>query len=454
MAATSTLRVIRREMGRRYGHSKTITIASNSSTTFTLTTAGSPELRGPFTGLKIPVGSPVLTSVETTGVTGLGLRTFVSNWVPSTGVLTVSPAVSAETDITEIMLYDPAIMDPDRELEAINRALEYRLTRTQLWPLTFVPDGDMQGATVTDYWTAAASGTAAYASAQIYPAGSAADAVGMVGLNRVVQLTSTGATNVDGNGIRWPLSNTQRTWYFQTAIRLVSGTGTVTFSIRDNTNAADITLQVSRGNDTNTLTTTSLGDFMVCEGTFQMPATCAEIAPRLAVSATTMVAQMTPIIMFPVGVTSFPLPNRVEADDQVGNFRWSQSRFNPGTMADMRFSDPITVAGREHWLYDYGDHRTVGFNFPAHQPIWWEENVSYAPLSAMTDTTTAPLDHVTKWAAFELADQEMWSRLRQNNTSPDSELVTRNKKQVRNALLKQAQGSMYEPRMKHIVGRR
>src|SRR3990172_3373960 len=170
MPATVTLRQILIELVERYALGRVIPVSSNTTTTFTLTTTGSPELRGPFTGLAIPVGSPVICTVETTGTSALGNRTFVSNWAPSTGVLTVSPAVG-DTDVTEIIVLDPEIKDADRLLEAVNRALLNRLGRWELRPLTFVPDGDLQGATGTDYWTAAANGPPPPADGKIPPGG-------------------------------------------------------------------------------------------------------------------------------------------------------------------------------------------------------------------------------------------------------------------------------------------
>ena len=450
MPATVTLRQILIELVERYALGRVIPVSSNTTTTFTLTTTGSPELRGPFTGLAIPVGSPVICTVETTGTSALGNRTFVSNWAPSTGVLTVSPAVG-DTDVTEIIVLDPEIKDADRLLEAVNRALLNRLGRWELRPLTFVPDGDLQGATVTDYWTAAANGTAAYATAQIFPAGSAAGAFGQVGVSRLVQLTTAGgASTLTGNGIRVPVSTQQRTWYFLTAIRLVSGTGTAEFKVRDNTNSADITLQVMRGNDTNTLTVTALGDFLICEGTLQVPATCAEIAPRLSLSATGMVAQMAPVIMFPEGAVNFPLPNRIESVEQVGNFFTSLALRSPGSFYDMAiWEDPVV-----HRIHDYGDHRTVTFDSLIIHPLWFEEYVNGSALSAMTDTTTFPLDRIVKWAKAEYELLRMERVSKGHNGTAESQSKVRGAERLAARALRAAQGSGYEPRLKNIVGRR
>lgn len=448
MPATITQRQVLIELSERYGIG-VVTLCTGATTTLTLTTAGSPELRGPFTGLKIPVGTPVIVTAGGT----VGERTYVSNWVPSTGVVTVSPAIT--TGATEVIIYLSDVKDGDRTIEAVNRALQNRIGRWQLFPLTFVPDGDLQGTTVTDYWTAAANGSAAYVAAQAFPATGAVDAFGQIGLNRVLQLTTSGGgSSVAGNGIRTQLSTQQRSWYFQTAIRLVSGAGTMTFSIRDNTNSADISLQITRGNDTQTLTSTTFGDFMVVEGTFQLPATCAEISPLLTLSATGQIAQMTPIIMFPQGAMSFPMSNRIESDEVIGNFYAGTTRLGPGGLQDIDISDPITSGGIEHRLTDYGDHRTVTFNIPIHRPVWYEEYVSGLALSAITGTTDFPLDRVVKWAYAELTDRlmrdEMMAKLRADNGTPLPSVW----RPIRNAAMKSAMGTSYEPQLRNIVGRR
>ena len=421
---------------------------TGTTTTLTLTTTGASELRGPFTGAKIAIGSPILITAGGTP----GEDTFVKQWVPSTGVITVEPAIT--TGATDAIIFDAEqIKHADRVLEAINRALQNRVRRWQLMPLTYVPDGDLQGVTVADYWTAAANGTAAYAAAQTYPAGSAADAAGQVGLNRVVQLTTSGgASTLTGNGIRVPLTNQQRSWYFLTAIRLVSGAGTAELKIRDNTNAADIALQVSRGNDTNTLTMTTFGDFMVCEGTFQVPATCAEIAPQLSLSATGQVAQLAPFIMYPQDAMSFPLPNRIQSTEHVGNFHYAHQGSSPGAIGGMGFSEPITTEGRTHTFSNYGDHLTVTFNFRPNRPVYYDELIRGAALAGVTETTTFPLNQVLKHAEYELR-KRLARDAQQKVRGPETKIYADEMRRMAREAERAARWSEYEPELMHIVGR-
>jgi hypothetical protein len=454
MAATSTFKQVLDRLVEDNGIGRSVAVdAASTTTTITVNDDGVPDLRGPFSSTTIPVGSPVLITAETSGSALIGFSSFVQGWNTSTGVLTFTPALPAGTDATgAIIVTEKGIDHADRLKEAVNRALTMRVWRRQLTPLTFVPDGDLQGTTVTDYWTAAANGTAAYVSAQVYPAGTAADAFGQTGLNRLVQLTTSGGSStLTGNGIRVPVSNQQHAWYFHTAIRLVSGSGTLTFSIRDNTNSADISLQVTRGNDSQTLTTTTLGDFMVCEGTFQLPATCAEIAPQLTLSATGLVAQMGPVIMFPQQAVNFPLPNRIESDDDIGNFYYARPYSSPSSYATLGHSGPFD-GGIEHMIRDYGDHRTVSFNFRPCRPIWFEEVMYHSPLSAMTDTTTAPIDWVVMAAWYELAD---WMHTRERPVrNNDGRIMPSAILPIRNKALRRLQRSGFEPAAIQVAGRR
>ena len=447
MAATTTLASLLSNLAEELDLGLVIDAGTGATTTITETDTGVSELRGPFTGAKIAIGSPV--TVITGGT--VGEDTYVSNFNPSTGVITLSPAIT--TGATGFIIWNPEIKHGKNVEKAISRAHK-RCARLQKTPLTYVPDGDLQGTTVADYWTAAANGTAAYVTAQTFPAGSAADVAGSVGVSRVLQLTTSagGASSMVGNGIRTQHTSQNRVWYFRTAIRLVSGTGTVTFSIYDNTNAADISAIVSRGNDTLTMTLTTYGDFMVCEGTFLQPATCDELAPKLTLSAASMVAQMAPIILFPLDAMSFPIPNRVESENIIGNFYFGQTLSNPGGLESVAFSEPIN-GGYTHHLANYGDHFTVTFNFRPTRPVYYDEFVYGGSLTAMTDTTTFAADRVKLWARAEIYDFLMRGELRAQKKLENGMPLPSAWRALRNAAYKAAQYSSFEPQMVNIVGR-
>lgn len=447
MAATSTLKQILEQLATETGMGAILPAYTGTTTTLTATTSYG---AGPFTGSKFPIGSPVII----TSTTGLGEKTFVAGYNPIIGVITVSPAIT--TASSSAIVFDKDFEHADRITDAVNRA-QNKVARWQLMPLTFVPDGDMNAATVDAFWRDTGSASVAYATVPAFPAVANADAVGTVGMARqVVQgTTSGGGGTVSSNGILAPVSAQLRSWFFRTAIRLVSGTGTASFGVYDDTNGSvPITLQVKRGNDSGTLTTTTFGDFMVCEGTLQLPATCAEFTARLVLSADSMVAQMAPVIMYPLGALSFPLPNRITSDDDIGNFYPTRTGGpSPSTLADISLGEPYTVGGITHTITDYGDHRTVTFNIAPHCPLWYDELYSEPALTTLTGTTTFPLDYVVKWAKFELFkflyQKERAKRARLDSGSPTPSVWRTATKES----LIEAENCNYEPRLMKVYGR-
>ena len=457
MPASITYRQILIELVEKYGLGKVVPLnGTQSGTTLVLTTDGSPELRGPFSAVGIPVGSPIIVTSETTGSEAVGDRSFVSDWAPSSGTITISPAITTNTDHTEAIIFEPWVKDADRVLEAVKRTLENRIGRWELRPLTYVPDGDLQGVLPASYWTVVGTGTLSYASAQIFPVAQAtADQAGATGLNRMLQFVSTSAATVTSTGIRVApdLGSTGDQWHFWTAVRIVAGTGTVSLNVLDNTATAAIDVNVLRGNSDRTHTQTAIGDFIVFEGTFTPPEDCGEIAFQLEFSATGITAQMTPIIAFPSNAQQFPLPNRIEAEEQVCNFFYAQGNFNPGNLAGTHFLGPITTNGNSHGIYDYGDHLTVSFNFPITQPTFYEEYVNGTAPTVMTDTTTFPMERICKWAYFELMDRLMRDEMHNGPRAENGALSPSRFRPLRNAAYKSAAYSGYEPQLKQVRGR-
>lgn len=434
MAATSTLRQLLIELTERNGLGVVVPVASNTTTTFTLTTTGSPELRGPFSGRKIAIGSPVVCTVETSGTSALGNRTYVSDWNPSTGVLTVSPAVG-DTDVTEIIIFNPDIGDPDRPIEAINRALLNRCDRWQKVSCTFVPDGDLLGGTVADFWTASA-GTAAYSTL----------AVPEVAGQRAVQITHSSTANITGNTIP---ARAGEVWEFETAIRATTDGDTAALTWRDIVAGADITVSYYDGDGS----TTSRG-FITQRGEFTVPGTVdtdARIAPRLTVSGSgTMTAQMAQIVAFPKDAHTFPLQQRVRSTEHVGNFFrvLSGSSFSGPDERRYRTTEPL-----EHSFSNDGDHLAVTFS-GCRGPLFYEERIFGSALTAMTDTTSFPIDHVIKWAYFELMDRQMRVEMMARNRSKDGANIPSIYRPLRNAALKSAKWSDYQPQLVNVTGRR
>lgn len=434
MAATSTLKTILENLVEETGIGIVTSISASSSTTFALTTAGSPELGGPFSGKKIPIGSPIIITSETTGTGLTGDRAWVSDFNPSTQTVTFSPAITSETDATgAIIIYaDSGIDDVDRLIEAISRALQNRCCRWMKVPLGYVPDGEYLGA-VASFWTAAA-GTASYASLV------APQLSGMA-----LQLTHTSATNVVSNTID---ARSSEVWEFETAIRSTTASGvTAGFVIRDITNSADITPTYEQGDGT-----TTSNAFETQRGTFTVPATCDQIAFRLTNDASGTV-QMARIIAYPRDAMSFPFTNRVVAAERIGNFYYSRYGSSVSGPDERGYTDPITVGGRTAMLSNEGDHFVVSFNFSSFEPVYYDELVYGAALSAMSDTSVFPLDQIVKWSKFELFKTRYNRERIMLRRDGDGKPLPSIWRTAAREALREAQWSSYRPELKTLVGR-
>ena len=392
---------------------------------------GVSELRGPFTGAKIPIGSPV--TVITAGT--VGEDTYVSNFVTPTGVVSLSPAVTMGA--TGFIIWIPEVKHGKNVEKAISRAHK-KCRRWMKVPLTFVPDGEMLAATIADYWTASA-GTASYQSL------ATPEVVG-----RVIQISHSATATLTGNTIP---ARAGDTWYFETAIRAASDGDTAAFTWRDVLGGADITSTYQIGDGS-----TTARAFQTLRGVFTVPGTVdtdARIAPRLTVSGSgTMVAQMSPIIAYPQNAQSFPFTNRLFDQSRVGNFFYSYGFSSPGGPDERTYSDPITVGGRTASYSNNGDHLVVTFNFAPSGPVYYDELIFGGALTAMTDTTTFPADMVKLWARAELYDFLMRSEMRGRKTLDNGSPAPSSWRALRNAAYKSAIWSDFEPEMANIVGRR
>src|SRR3990167_3744047 len=225
MAATATLATLASDLTEELDLGIVLTAATGDTTTITETSTGESEISGPFTGAKIPIGSPVMVI---TGGT-VGEDTWVSNFVSSTGIITVSRAIT--TGATGFLIGDPKIKHWKNIIKAISRAHQ-KCRRWMKVPLTYVPDGEMLAATIADYWTASA-GTASYQSL------STPEIAG-----RVIQISHSSTATLTGNTIP---ARAGEVWRFETAIRATSDGDTAALTWRETLLAADITVTYEVG---------------------------------------------------------------------------------------------------------------------------------------------------------------------------------------------------------------
>src|SRR3990167_8420909 len=362
MAATTTLASLLSDIAEETDLGLVISAGTGTTTTITEADTGVSELRGPFTGAKIPIGSPV--TVITGGT--VGEDTYVSNFVSSTGVVTLLPAIT--TGATGFIIWKPNTMHGKNVEKAISRAHQ-KCRRWMKVPLTYVPDGEMLAATIADYWTASA-GTASYQSL------ATPEIAG-----RVIQISHSSTATLTGNTIP---ARAGEVWRFETAIRATSDGDTAALTWRETLLAADITVTYEVGDGS-----TTARSFQTQRGYFTVPGNtdaAASIAPRLTVSGSgTMVAQMAPIIAYPQDAMSFPFTNRVLGTERIGNFFHARNGGTASGPDERSYTDPITTDGRKATFSGEGDHLVVSFNFLPVEPVYYDELVYGGALTAMTD---------------------------------------------------------------------
>lgn len=444
MAATSTLAAIIKQLAAETGLGFVIPSYTGTTTTLTLTNS---YLEGPFSGAKFQIGSPIIV----TSSTGLGDMTYVKSYVPSTGVITVSPAITTGSTDAVLFFPDSGIDHPNRIMEAINRALQNRIFRWQKVPLTFVDDGDMLSS-ATSSWT-----TSDATHAPLTKLALSGESV----LDRRA-LVATGDGSVSSNwtvtsaSVDVPLNSvvTGYQWQFMTALAVPVGTATATLTVRDVTNSADITTYTIVGSASQTFATTSVKP-LVMMGVFNVPATCKQIAFRVTMSAASSTLQWYPMIAFPTTAMSYALPQRVISEQYVGNFFYALPRSGANAPYALDFSEPITLGGFTHRLDNDADHLTVTFNFRPVRPVYYEEALSGEAVSLLTDTSTFPLDQIIKWTKYELF-KYLYTRespeFRSTTYGSVIPIPSRWKTRLLEAK-KEAEGSDYEPRTVTVVGR-
>ena len=379
MATTTTFKLLLEQLVEETSTGDVLPGVTGTTTGITLADA---YAKGPFPNQRYARGSAILT----TAGTAINEATFVDQYTASTGVFTIEPDASGTFTACIISPFKIGIDHPDRFKEAINRALTKRCCRWQKVPLTFVPDGDLLGVTTGDFWTESA-GTDSYVE------GGHPEVTG-----RVLQISHSSTATLTGNTIP---AVAGEVWEFETAIRATTDGDTATFVWRDVTNGADITSTYQQG----TGTTTSRA-FITQRGQFTVPGTAgtdARIAPRLTVSGSgTMTAQMSQIVAYPRNARTFPLQKRVETMDNVGNLCYSMTGNNPAGSENRFYTPPITLGGRAYSVSEAGDHYNITLNFTPCGPVYYDELVYGTSLSAMTDTTTFPANHVMIAAKYEL----------------------------------------------------
>ncbi len=376
---STTLATILKDLVREYGLGRSGLTTSGGSTT---TIIDSSNFAGPLPGGMFPNGSPV----RVTSGTDIGQNTYKSGIDPSTGTITVSPALTGTPGSSASFIVSNVVDHCDRLVEAINRALTRRISRWLKVPLTDVPDGDFLGTTVSDHW-AATNATLTY------------QTLSMVNgiAQRVLQVVTTAANGFGQSDPIpvMPLETRNFMLFMRNANSTVTTVNTAAITIRDLTNGANITPTFTVGT-----ATSASHAFITVKGQYSIPAGCSQIAYQLGAQENTATVQFACLVDNGSDQRTFFAQPHLATEDDISTLYLA----SPGTPTsgpeDMAFS-PISDDGYSINNYGWG----LAFDFttePPMFPMFYDEYSFFTPLSADTDTTDADEEIVILGAAIEL----------------------------------------------------
>lgn len=237
-----------------------------------------------------------------------GDKVRATTLVGSTGVLSLSPSLTAAAAANETAeLWKPPL-DPDVIDRAIDRpALTEMCTRWRLVPLGLLQDpdflvDDLADATPTNWVGASATATVTNRS-------------GMERFSeRVLRVANSGADGYAGQTVNTNLGESgsegeARDWLFAALVQ--ADVGTASPILYNLSGSAALTLTGDR--------TSWAGEgFQLIKNSITVPATCEQVSVRLHGAEASADAYWGPVSFYPKGATEFALPPRITSISQVG----------------------------------------------------------------------------------------------------------------------------------------
>ncbi len=291
-----TLATVLADFIKEYGSGIAGKCTSNGTTTTLIDTS---NFKAPVPGGLYPNGCPV----RMTSGANAGANTYKSGLDPTTGTITLADTLGAGASASgDTFVISTLVNHIDRLKEACNRALTRRTWRWMKVPLSFVPGGDILGATPAADGYTVVNATSAYQSLA-HPEAfyEVAHIVSPSSPNGYAQTAVFDATAGD-------------TWQFFTFYRAI-GTGAASLDFRDITNNASITPTMQYG----TATTPSAA-FLVATGTILIPAGCEQIAVREVGATSGQTYAFGPMVMAPQGTDSYTTEPHLRVWDDISTY--------------------------------------------------------------------------------------------------------------------------------------
>lgn len=346
---------------------------------------GSTRFAGPKSGNEWARGDPI----RITSGTRINENTEMSDYEPASGDFTVLPALTgAPASSADFRICKKKYVDhQDRLYEALSRGLNRWAKRRMKVPLTYVTDGDLLGAAVATYWTGT-NATPTYVDLA-HPNGH---------YTRVLNIVTSAA-----NGYAVPASipvHPGDQWDFLTWMRAnaAASTAEIIFIDVSNSNAV-ITASYSAG-----AATTSSRSLIEVRGTLTIPTGCTLLQIRLSGQENPATVQFGPFIAAPQQNYQYATQARFEWPSRAGKFF---TRYPGGGTADGPEAgayEPLDIAYPDMEQVGWG----IAFQFRDQTPfpLYYEDLLGYADLSAEADSTHCPED-----LALAAMAREFWTNL-------------------------------------------
>ena len=326
-----------------------------------------------------------------------GEKVRATTLVGSTGVLSLSPSLTAAAAASDAgELYKPPL-DPDIFDATIDRAATQLCTRWRPVPLGFLQDpdflvDDLADATPTNWTGSSATATVTNRS-------------GMERFSeRVLRVANSGAAGYAGQTV-----NTNRgesgsegvaeDWQFAALVQADAGTASPI--IYDLSNSAALTASGDR--------TAWAGEgFQLIKNTFPVPATCESVSVRLHGAEASADCYWGPVSFYPKNATEFALPPRITSTSQVAPelIEFVGNDYPERTMRTVAVSPSIFDAGGGNirlQLNDgpIGDRLLFFKEFSTYNAMQTVYNTAAARRTADAVSTLCPLNYIV-WATLHL----------------------------------------------------
>ncbi len=338
---------------------------------------------GPFQPSEWPRGSPIRM---TGNGNRAGQKSYVSNYAPATGTLTLDPAMTNASQATDtfVIAKREVCDDIDRMIEALNRGLRRHCKRRVKVPFTYCAGGDLMGS-ASDWLGVNASIT--YVE-QAHPNAPA---------QRVmkVQASADGGYATQADTDKKIQVHPGEVWEFWTFGRAPSSAaGTLEFW--DRTNTVEIEARFSQGAKTIPVTTLAYVDL---RGEFTIPAGCFRLETRQTSSLSGYETEWGPLIMRPRGASRYTSAPHLQSLTRVGDF-WTVKGGKSGATSGLESYafEPVELGyttQEQGWGFDFSFDESPPF------PLFYDELLVYGALTAEADTTACPEELALAAMAYE-----------------------------------------------------